>query len=329
MKIYQLPSGAYNIRKMINGQRISITFDHKPGKKEIDQAIFEAKENMKDKPPEIKDTFLKAAEEYLEIKSEVLSPTTIKNYKSILRNLPDTFLAAKMADIDQIMIQRVINTYSANRSPKSVKNASGFITVVMWMYRPEMVIKTKLPQKEKVETYIPTDKEVKMLLQAIKGSEYEPVIMLCLLGLRKSEAIAVKASDIKGNILTIDSALVVNEDGEYIEKTTKTTSSTREIWLPDYLVKMIKKRGQAYTGFPGNILRYLHRTQDALGIPRCKLHALRHYYVSHAHELGIPDAAIAAAVGHVNTNTTRAIYLHAQNEKQTKREKKAAKFLEV
>ena len=145
--------------------------------------------------------------------------------------------------------------------------------------------------------------------------------------LRRSEMLAVTADKLQGNILTIDAALVSNDEGEFILKTTKTTSSTREIWVPDYVADLIRKNGVAFDGFAGNVLRYLHRAQDALGLPRCRLHDLRHYYVSMSHSLGIPDAYIQQAVGHSSIQTTRNVYLHAQTEKIEDMERRAADFL--
>lgn len=324
----RLPSGNWFLRKTINKKAYSFTFDHKPGKREIEEVLAEAR---RESEALIKGTFKQAALQFIEDRSNTLSPATINSYKSILRNLSDGFLNSKIAQISQVTIQKEINTYALNRSPKTVKNASGFITVVMWAYRPQMDIRTKLPQKVDVETYIPTDDEVRKLVKGIKGSEYEIVILLCLLGLRKSEAIAVKATDVirndDGYYLKIDKALVVNDDGKYREKITKTTSSKRKIWLPADLAEMILAKGYAYKGFPGNILRYLHRTQDKLGINRCKLHALRHYYVSHCQAIGIPVAVASASVGHSNISTTLNIYTHAEQDKLVSQQQKAAQIL--
>lgn len=317
----QLPSGNWQLRFQNDGLKHSHTFDHKPTQKEIADFIFETR---KKPTASVKGTFEEGANAYIDSKRDILSPSTINSYESILRNLSESFCATILDHIDTYTIQREINTYSKNRSAKTVKNASGFISSVVLMFIPDMNIRTTLPQKDKIETYIPTDAEMKLLLNAIKGSPYEAVLLLTIYGLRKSEAIAVTSDDIKGNLLTISHALVVNSNGEYVEKKTKTTAGTRTIWIPTELATMIKSKGKAYYGFPGNILRYLHRTQDALGINRCKLHALRHWYVSMSHAIGTPDSALAATVGHSSSITTRNVYLHAQRDKQEMYERNAS-----
>lgn len=98
----------------------------------------------------------------------------------------------------------------------------------------------------------------------------------------------------------------------------------RLAYIDDDLANKIREMDKPFDMFPGDILRYLHRVQDKLEIPRFRLHDLRHYYVSMAHQLGVPDAIIAQTVGHVNTNTTRAIYLHAMQDKVIKEQQQAS-----
>lgn len=326
MKIRQLPSGSYNVQKMIDGVSYSLTFNKKPSAREIDRALAERVRENNERVL-YKNSFIDCAQNYINMKNNVLSPSTVRGYQSILRNLSNDFLTARIDRITALSIQSEINAYSINHSPKSVKNAHGFITSVVWAYRPDMIIKTKLPQGIKPKITIPSDESVHKLIEYIRGSKYECALLLCMLGLRRSEMLAVTADKLQGNILTIDAALVSNDEGAFILKTTKTTSSTREIWVPDYVADLIRKNGVAFDGFAGNVLRYLHRAQDALGLPRCRLHDLRHYYVSMSHSLGIPDAYIQQAVGHSSVQTTRNVYLHAQTEKIEDMERRAADFL--
>lgn len=328
MGLRQLPSGTWQYREQIDGKRYEVTFPKKPTKRQIDDAIFEKRKAH----PKITstDTFKQGALAYIESKDHILSPSTINSYYSLIRNLSDDFLALRIADIETLDIQREINTYAEKRSPKSVKNASGFITVVMHSYRPDMFINTKLPQNIKKEILIPTDAEVEQIVAELKDTPYEAATLLCMMGLRRSEAISITADDIKkvgsDYFLNIDKGTVVNAHGEYVTKTTKTVSSTRTIFLPPYLAELILRQGKAYEGFPNSILRNLKRIQKRLGIKETSLHALRHYYVSHAHALGIPDATIAKSVGHKNISTTQAIYTHAKTDMQLSYEKKATPF---
>lgn len=315
MNIEKLPSGSYRVRKQIDGHRYTMTFETKPTQKEIVQA-FQRLNTRSTANHEL--TFMTAAEEYMKIKANVLSSTTIKNYGSILRNLSPAFVSKKVDAITAVDVQREINNYSVGRSPKTVKNASGLITVVMGLYAPDTQLKTKLPQNIPHEEYIPTKEDIEKVLAYAKGSEYELALKLACFGLRKGELLAITPADVKDNAVTIDKALAITEDGSYDVKTTKTESGVRTVVIGKELADEIKKRGCVYEGFPGNILRYLHRAQDAVGVPRFKLHAFRHYYVSMCHAMGIPDVYIIKSIGHRTDTTLKRVYRHELAEETKK-----------
>ena len=71
-------------------------------------------------------TFQQAAEEYIEIKTPVLSPTTIHEYKSELRNHFDRFANMRLNDITPQLVQDWVNSIAAVRSAKTVRNVYGF-----------------------------------------------------------------------------------------------------------------------------------------------------------------------------------------------------------
>lgn len=325
MKIEKLPSGSYRMRKMYKGKTYTVITDYKPTQKEALQLL--SAEFDKVPTSSVHMTFEEAANKYMEVKANVLSPSSINGYKSVLRNLSEPFKSSNLSDITSVDIQKEINDYSATRSPKTVRNAHGFISAVLGMFRPEMNISTTLPQKRKNDEYIPSDEDVKRILQHAKGTRYEIPLLLATFGLRRSEICALTLDDLDGNILTINKALVLNEDKEFVIKSTKTTDGTRQIYLPDYLADLIRQNGTIYDGFPGSIRRYLANAQDALGIKHFRLHALRHYYASMSHSLGIPDSYIMQAGGWKSDNTLKRVYRHAMDDKKAEMQEFAAQYI--
>ena len=87
MKIEKLPSSSYRIRKTYKGKTYTVIFDHKPTQKEAMQAMAAELDKVKEKHKSM--TFQAAAEEYIESKRNVLSPTTIRGYISALRMVSD------------------------------------------------------------------------------------------------------------------------------------------------------------------------------------------------------------------------------------------------
>lgn len=263
MKIEKLPSGSYRIRKMYKGKTYQIVTDYKPTQKEAIKMMAEELDKIKAKRKRM--TFQDAAEEYIESKKNVLSPSTVRGYAGIIGILSDVFLGKTIEDIEQIDIQKEVNRIANGRSPKTVRNCHGFISAVLGTFCPNLKINTTLPQKVKNEPYIPSDEDVRKVLECASGTEYEIPLILACYGIRRSEICALVMEDIEGDIVRINKAMVQNENKEWIIKTTKTTSSTRKVVIPVWLADKIRERGYVYKGHPNCITKFLYDTEKSWG----------------------------------------------------------------
>ena len=312
MKIEKISDKSYRVRKQINGNRVSLMFDHKPTQQEILTALSDNDFSAE------KGSFLYCAQSYIGSKSNVLSPSTIKGYHSILDNvIPADFKNKKVSQITQQDVQLIINEYSANHTPKSVRNVHGFISAVLRQFRPKFILYTTLPQKRENEHYTPSETDIKRILDASKNDKaYHIGFQLGVMGMRRSEICALTLDDLDGNILTINKALVQGVGNEWHIKTTKTTAGTRKLYVPDSLVKEIHENGYIFNGYPNKLYVALKRYQKKLGIAHFRFHDLRHFFASYAHSQGISDADIMATGGWKSDYTMKQIYRHemdAQN----------------
>ncbi len=326
MKIEKLPSGSYRIRKMYKGKIYTVTFDGKPTQKEAMQAMAKELDKVQEKHRSM--TFQAAAEEYIESKRNVLSPSTIRGYAGILRKISEKFLEENVHDITAMDIQKEINRISKTCSPKTVRNRHGFISAVLGMFNPNLKINTTLPQKVKSEPYTPSQEDVKKILAEARGTEYEIPIILACYGLRRSEICALTSEDISGDVLRIDKAKVPDENKEWVTKTTKTVSSTREIVIPPYVADKIKEKGHIYLGNPDSISRYLHRVEEKLQIPSFSLHKLRHYFASQMSALGVPEADILKMGGWETDHVMKSVYRHSMMDKEEQAKREASDKLQ-
>ena len=311
MTLEKLPSGSYRARQYINGRRYSITFDHKPTQKEMMIALSAEIENIAPKT-----AFVNCAKKYVESKNKVLSPNVVKLYSDYIDSvLPKWFLEIKINEVTQVHIQTVINDYAVDHKPKTVRNLHGFISAVIKMYRPNMIIRTTLPQKIKYEPYIPSTEEVKQVLEMSVGTQYHIPFQLGVLGMRRSEICALTMEDVKDNTIKINKALVSDSNKQWVIKPTpKTDESNREIYIPNDLRDEIIFEGRIYDGFPNMLLKTLHRYQKKLGIPSFRFHDLRHFYASYAHYMGMSDADIMKSGGWKTDNVMKNVYRHAMKE---------------
>ena len=321
MNLSKISKNRYRIREMVNGKTVSAYFDHKPTQKEIKEVLYGIK--SRDKP------FIEYAEEYLQTKENVLSPSTVRGYNSIIRNLGD-FGLLPFDSVTNEDLQLFINQYSVNHSPKSTNNLHGFISSVFRFYMPDRIFYTTLPKRTHTEPYIPSESDIKQIMAYVTENcpQFYVPFTLGIYGLRRGEICAITSDDITGNQLTISKSMVQNKEFEWIVKQSpKTKAGFRTILIPTEIAEEIKQNGYAFIGCPDNLTQRLHRIQKKLGIEQFSFHKLRHYYCSVAHSLGVPDVYISQTVGHEHISTTQNIYVHADKKRIIEMQNRVSDYL--
>ena len=316
MNIEKLPSGSYRVRKMINKKSYKFTFDHEPSEKEI---LLKMSELMDDVIDADHIPFEVAAKEYCKLKKNVISPSTYREYLNTPSRLSDSFNSLYIDKITQLHIQQEINRLAADKSPKTVRNYHAFIVSVLKMYRPDFIANTTLPVKKPNSVYIPTDDEVKRLMEYAKthceGRYYIPIALACY-GLRRGEICALEPDDIKNNIVYINKDKVYNSDKEWIIKQMpKTEKSVRAIPIFPELADMIIKQGYVYDGHPNNISDFIKDACNELQIQHFSIHKLRHYFCSRLSSENIDIATIMALGGWKTDYVLRTTYRHEVSQK--------------
>lgn len=328
MNIEKLPSGSYRVRKYYNGKSLSVVFDHKPKQSEILAALSDkiAKADV----VSVSDlTFRQAAEKYIDMKRNVLSPNTIREYEGTPNRLSEWFVDMMIVDINQIAINKQINELSAKKSPKTVRNYHGFISAILGTFRPEMNISTTLPQKRKYEPYTPSHEDIKRILEEVKGTDfYIPFVLACH-GMRRGEIFALTVEDIEGDIVHINKALALNADKEWVVKGTKTTASERDIIIPMEIADQIRKQGYVTNLYPNSLTDKLQKITKKLDIPYFSVHKLRHYFASVLSEKGIPEADILALGGWETDYVMKRVYRHSMIDKQEQKKRDAMNQLKA
>ena len=144
---------------------------------------------------------------YCDIKSNVLSPVTLLEYKRLVRSKYKSIENISLSKLKKEQIQIWINEYALEHSPKSVRNVYGLLSAALRVYSSKMINDIALPQKIKPDLYVPTDKDVQILLKYFSEKsdvDMEVAVYLAAFGtLRRSEVCALTSSDIRGNIIYI------------------------------------------------------------------------------------------------------------------------------
>lgn len=319
-KAKQLPSGMWRAQvyagKDANGRRIYKSFTESTERK-ANLAALEWQERYKEIASDSSNlTVEQAIDEYMRLKSNLLSPSTIRFLDNAKRNHLKSIRTVKLNKLTQNIIQNAINTEAEKNSPKTVKNIYGILTVILRQYRSDWAIpKITLPQQKRPATKALNKQQIAKLLYSIDGDIIEiPILLALWLGLRRSEILALKWNniDFEKNTIRIEEAMVPDKDHKMVVKSTKTTYSTRTLNLPPYIAEKLKelpKDGdRIFNISPGLLSKHFPRLCQNIGIGRFKFHDLRRSMATVGITLNIADKLIMARGGWNNIQTMKNIY---------------------
>ena len=283
------------------------------GRREVEfmAAEFMANKEHRDQVQDI--TVQEAVDRYIRAKEGVLAPGTVKGYRAILKQHLGPICNLSVRRITNADIQRWVSDISVGRSPKTVRNIHALLSSALTMFAPDFQIRDTLPQKVKPELHMPTDTEIRQLLEHAQGRELEAAILLAAFGpLRRGEICALEANDIQGTRVTVSKSMAVDATGGWIIKTPKTYESYRDVDFPDFVIKRLwevcPSEGRLIRATPDQITSRFRRAVKACGLPHFRFHDLRHYACSIMHAIGIPDQYIMSRGGWATDGVMKRIY---------------------
>ena len=193
----------------------------------------------------------------------------------------------------------------------------------------------KPPKNTKAKIQFYSVEQLKTLLEKVRGDRLELIVVLAaFLGLRREEICGLqwKNVDFEKSTLTIDQAITM-AGSQRIEKTTKSFSSIRELYIPESVMECLKREkerqeklrelagiepeddlvvvmadGKKYR--PNYISELFTKFIEDNDLPKITLHGLRHTFATIANSLGGQLYDISKAMGHSNTSVTSGVYTH-------------------
>ena len=310
----KLKSGNYFIQLMVSGQRISITEASEQQCK--DKALLLKAQGRNgllpilNKPDNI--TLSQAIDNYILLRSNILSASTISGYREIQRNRFKTVMDEPIRNVPSW--QAVVNNEAALVSPKTVKNAWSLAhSALSDAGVDKKDITVSLGQIPKaVRPWLQPD-QIKLFLNAIKGDISELTAILALHGLRRSEIYDLKKEDVSKGVIKVRGAMVRGEK-EFVHKpTNKSSASTRDVpILIPRLKKLLKSCGTGYvcTEHPSVSYKHINKVCKSLALPEVGFHGLRHSFASLCYHLKISEMEAARLGGWDDITTMHKIYTH-------------------
>jgi integrase len=271
-------------------------------------------------------------------------PTTARTYRSVIAMYLEPRLGRKRLgqltarDVRQFLAGLAADGIGARTAQYAHATLRAALEDAM---REEIISRNaaklvRAPRPKKVEREPLSVTQVRTLLTAVRDHRlYALFVVLAVLGMRRSEALGLRWEDVdldagtvrvRRSLQRVDRALVIMP--------TKTERSTRVIPLPPIVVaalrefRAIQEKERADLGPRWPDLGYLFTTpvgtpidprnctrvvQDqcvAAGLPRIRLHDLRHGCVSVLLALGVPPRTVMEIVGHTTLEMTMNVYGH-------------------
>lgn len=318
----KLSSGKWFIQLRLGKRSLSIT---DPDKKTCIRRATAAKAQYKAEllqlPKSEKKTcrtLTEAIDYYLESKSNVLSPATLRSYRIIQKNRFQNIMQRRVSEIDPKEWQRIVNEEAQKCSPKTLKNAFAFLCSVVRMETGERVPPVQLPQLIKSErAYLKPD-EIKKFVETIKADrEFAVPALLALSSLRISEISALNWENIEEEpqFIHVSGAVVFNEYNSYErKKQNKNYSSNREvpILIPELLetIQRDRKPSGPVLRDQNSLRKAVHAACSRAGVTDVSVHGLRHSFASLAYHLGVPERVTMEIGGWSDHGTMHRIYTH-------------------
>lgn len=341
-KAKKLPSGSWRVLAYVgkgeDGKRQYKSFvadSRKEAEYQASEYVYKRKKENKSENL----TFQQASDQYIESKSNILSPSTIWGYRIMQRNAFPFLVNEKIGELAvNDKIQKQMNVNAKKYSAKSLHNQYGFVSTVMKHFHFSLSGIAVKPLENKAIA-VPTEKEVKMILGLLEGTPIECQALLALTcSLRQSEIAALTPDNVQGNIVTVHGARVPDSSGRLVYKeTNKTAASFRTVVMPSRLSKITadmceeaRAEGRAwlFINHPNTVRNHLQKLLKKNGLPPYTMHSLRHAFAAVMHAQGVPDKYVMAMGGWASDHVLKRTYQYAFEDKTQEVKKKANQYFE-
>ena len=319
----QLPSGSWRVRvfdyKDSEGKKHYKSFTS-PNKRvcvEMAKKYTEDKKVQQSRPhgqyEEL--TLEEACLLYIDMKSGVLSPTTIRSYEAYTRSALDELKKMVIKYITSVKMQQYVSRLSQINSPKTVKNKAIFIKSVLDYFIPFNQIRIDYPMREKPEISVPILETFWKIYDAAPDDIKIPILLGGMCGMRRGEIAGLRPEDVTDMGISIRRSLVKDENNQWVIKSPKSTSGYRFVPLGYEHIELV--RAWTFDIKPDRITKAFKKTCRDLGYEDLHFHCIRHMFATELYDKGFNPLTICSYTGHKNPNTVTGIYAHAKRDLAT------------
>ena len=258
----------------------------------------------------------------LYISGSDLAPSTQAMYRRSIEAMPAWLLSIELEQLTPMDVYRHVKT-RANTEPRAaqldrVTLARAIKIAVRCGLRSPIVIDQDTcptPRHKPKKAVVLSLAEAELYMELASATKCAPLLLLCLCGLRRGEALGVRWCDIdlEAGVLHVNGQRL-RIGGKYERHPLKTEHSERMFALPENLLSMLRTwpralRSPYVCDVTPDVLVDVHRAvlRDA-GLPPVTLHGLRHTFATIATAQGVPMKQLQVAMGHSSYQLTADLY---------------------
>ncbi len=325
------------IRKTIYGRTI----------RELDDKFSEFK-TLRSKGIVIDDkniTFGEWADKWLELYKRGKSYNTYTMYKTALNRF-EPIRDIRLSSLKKHQIQEILNEISSTGALRSAEIALLTVRQIIKSAIDEQYIYVDctrgltVPKRPTKEKRALTDDEIQLIKEAeLTAKERAFVELLLYCGLRRGEALALSPSDICGDVIRVNKALIFKGNTPEMKDTPKSDKSLRDVPIPSALRSSLDAQAAEASSvlFPMNTKdEYMTKSSfrkfwkgiiKKTGLPDdVTPHILRHTYATRLFYGGVDVKTAQRLLGHSTVQMTLDVYTHLQNDMDDTKSKIDAAF---
>lgn len=187
----------------------------------------------------------------------------------------------------------------------------------------------QIVKKPHMEMQFWTHEQFRTFIAGVPAADpyYAAFMVLYYTGMRRGELLALTVEDITPDAIRINKTYNII-DGKEVINAPKTAAGNRSVIIPAFLYEQIRQHmGRIYGAASktrlfsmvtrSGLARRLDKYGAAAGLPRIRVHDLRHSHASLLIEMGFSALLVSERLGHENVTTTLNIYAHLFPSRQS------------
>ena len=273
-------------------------------------------------------------------KDGAIRSVTMRKYELTMTWLRKLAPTLKLADLDRIEYQKLINGYAEHHERQTTMDFHHQLKGAILDAVDEGLISRDPTRKVIIKGRQPRQKKIKYLNQfelhaMLSDLDLGPkpswdwlILLVAKTGLRFSEALGLTPDDFDfvHQTLSVNKTWDYKNGGGFVP--TKNASSVRKVQLDWQLIMQLSAllkdlphnepifaRGKVYNSTANAALT---RHCENAGVPVISVHGLRHTHASLLLFAGVSVASVSKRLGHASMNTTQETYLHVIRELENK-----------